>query len=100
MDDGRKQIRKDVKKAKHILDTIKNNLIKTKNHAYNDTIKHGISMFFSNYNVDERAHETPGSIDYPVSGTETGLVGIEYMTRYLKKLYFENTSANSLMTVI
>lgn len=91
LDDGRKQIRKDVQKAKHILDTIKNNLIKTKNHAYNDTIKHGIPMFFANYNVDERAHETPGSIDYPISGTEIGFVGIEYMTRYLKKLYLENT---------
>lgn len=87
---GNELIKKQVKDAKILYDYINNHRIMTENLAYNDTIQSGIKMFFDTYDPDFFAHETPGSIDYPLE-VPTELCGIEYMSSYLQNLYIENS---------
>lgn len=79
-----------VRSAKRLLGTVKANRIQTDNIAYNATVNDGLGCFFSSYNADFAAHETPGSIDYPLSCDKMDLTGIEYITKYLQTLYLEN----------
>lgn len=60
------------------------------NQAYDETIEKGISFFFSRYDAQFAAHETPGSIDYPLCHDRAGLTGIEYILNYLQTLSLEN----------
>lgn len=87
---GKKLIEEQLDSAKELLDTVQKNCIVTDNVAYNDTIQNGLSIFFSAYDVDFTAHDTPGSIDYPLSSDNTELAGIEYIYNYLEKLFLEN----------
>jgi len=87
---GRKLAEKQIKSAVELLGAIRNDSIVTDNCAYNDTIENGISVFFSAYNADFAAHDTPASIDYPLSNDKMDLVGIEYIYNYLQKLFLEN----------
>lgn len=88
---GRKIIEKKINIAKHLLHLIQNEKIQTDNFAYNDTIENGLMGFFPKYDVDYAAHDTPGSIDYPLNIDKMDLVGIEYIYDYLQKFYWENT---------
>ena len=58
--------------------------------AYNDTLAEGLSMFFSSYDADFEAHDTPASIDYPLGNDKMNLTGVEYIFDYLQKLRLEN----------
>ena len=64
--------------------------LKTDVLAYNDTIGKGLDLFFSSYDIDYAAHETAGSIDYPLSNDNMQLTGIEYIQQYIQKLQLEN----------
>ena len=55
-----------------------NHGIKTENYAYNDTVGYGIPLFFKEYKSEFEAHNTPGSIDYPLFQDKMELVGVEY----------------------
>jgi hypothetical protein len=61
----------------------------TNNRAWLDTIRHGLPLFFSSYDAVYAAHETPGSIDYPLCVDINRLSGIEYIGVYIKKLCIE-----------
>ena len=86
---GRKLIEENFLKTKAQLQFIQDNCLSTDVIAYNDTIG-GLSMFFSSYDIDYESHETPASIDYPLSNDNTNLTGIEYISEYLHKLQLEN----------
>ena len=87
---GRKLVEIQFYKAKQLFTTIQGNCPVINNYAYNATIEKGIPLFFATYDLNFAAHETPGSIDYPVSNDQMELVGIEYISGYLKKLFWEN----------
>ena len=87
---GQKLIEKQLDSAQQLLKAIQNDSIVTDNYAYHDTIQNGIPIFFSAYDADFGAHDTPASIDYPLSNDKMDLVGIEYIYSYLQKLLMEN----------
>ena len=87
---GRKLTEVQLDNAKGLFNIIQDDCLVTDNYAYNDTIQNGISGFFSAYDADFAAHETPASIDYPLSNDQMDLVGIEYIYSYLQKLFWEN----------
>lgn len=87
---GKKLIRIQLDSSRQLLYAIQNDSLVTDNCAYNDTIQNGLPIFFSAYDVDFAAHDTPASIDYPLSNDKMDLVGIEYIYSYLQKLFLEN----------
>ena len=87
---GNKLIEIQLDNAKQLLYALQNDSIVTDNCAYNDTLQNGIPIFFSAYDIDFAAHDTPASIDYPLSNDKMDLVGIEYIYNYLQKLFLEN----------
>ncbi|WP_243454591.1 DUF6179 domain-containing protein [Desulfosporosinus fructosivorans] len=87
---GKQLVRLQLDSARQLLSAIQNDSIITDNCAYNDTIQNGLPIFFSAYDVDFAAHDTPASIDYPLSNDRMDLVGIEYIYCYLQKLSLEN----------
>lgn len=87
---GRKLIDKKINIAKHLLHLVQHERIEIDNLAYNDTVENGLSGFFSSYDPDFAAHDTPCSIDYPLNIDKMELVGIEYIFEYLQKIYWEN----------
>ncbi len=64
--------------------------LQTDNQAYIDTLDYGIPLFFKEYDIRFASHDTPGSIDYPLSVNIEDLVGIEYMEAYLGSMLIEN----------
>ncbi|MDF3002756.1 MAG: hypothetical protein K0Q48_2875 [Bacillota bacterium] len=87
---AKKQIEEDFLTAKDLLATIQNKLPYEEVLAYSDTLKEGIPMFFAAYDTDYGAHESPGSIDYPLSNDPMVLTGLEYLMDYLRKIQLEN----------
>ncbi len=61
----------------------------THNRAYLDTLNHGLPLFFSSYDKAYAAHESPGSIDYPLCVDVGRLTGIEYTDAYIETLAVE-----------
>jgi len=88
--DGQKLINRQFDSAKKLLESVQKNSITTDNCAYYDTVQKGLAAFFPAYDADFAAHDTPGSIDYPLCNDHMDLVGIEYIYSYLQKLYLEN----------
>lgn len=89
-EEGRKLIEIKFCSSKVLLDLVEKSMIKTENYAYNDTISYGIPLFFKEYNIEFDAHNTPGSIDYPLFEDKMDLIGLEYIHNYSKKLLIEN----------
>lgn len=87
---GRKLTEVQLEHARQLYNIIQNDCLATDNYAYNDTIQNGVAGFFRAYDADFAAHETPASIDYPLSSDKMELVGIEYIYSYLQKLFVEN----------
>ncbi|PKM83238.1 MAG: hypothetical protein CVU89_00320 [Firmicutes bacterium HGW-Firmicutes-14] len=87
---GKKLVEAQLEYTKQMYNEIRNNCIATDNCAYNDTIQSAIPAFFSAYDVEFAAHDTPASIDYPLSNDKMELTGIEYIHDYLQKLLLEN----------
>jgi hypothetical protein len=87
---GKLLIRGQLANARQLLEKVRDSQISIDNHAYNDTLQQGLPLFFTAYDVDFAAHETPGSIDYPLSSDRPDLVGSEYILNYLQTLLGEN----------
>ena len=96
--EGKKLVETQLEHAKQIYNQFQDNCIATGNHAYNDTLQNGIPAFFYAYDVDYAAHETPASIDYPLSSDKMELTGIEYINDYLQKLLMENQFCKNFTT--
>ncbi|NRY59754.1 hypothetical protein DZE40_000849 [Clostridium beijerinckii] len=88
--EGEKVLKIKIEESKELLKNVQKNKLKTGNYAYIDTINYGIPLFFIEYDSRFTAHETQGSIDYPLAIDEMDLVGIEYINEYLRKIDFEN----------
>lgn len=89
-DQSKRLVKKQVIEAKLLYKAVQKNRIQAGTLAYNDTIDHAISEFFTSYDIEFGAHETMASIDYPLCFDQMNTVGIEYIGGYLKKLYVEN----------
>ncbi len=87
---GKKRMEEDLREARKLLLTIQEDCFETDVFAYNDTLSEGLPMFFSSYDMDYGSHETPASIDYPLSSDKMDLTGIDYIYSYLRKLKLEN----------
>ncbi|ALB44799.1 DUF6179 domain-containing protein [Clostridium beijerinckii] len=88
--EGEKVLKTKIEESKDLLKNVQKSKLKTSNYAYIDTIDYGIPLFFIEYDSRFAAHEMQGSIDYPLAIDEMELVGIEYISEYLKKIDFEN----------
>jgi hypothetical protein len=86
---GRLRVEASVAEARLRLAAIQDSMLDTDNLAYNDTLCHGIPAFFADYDAEYGAHESPGSIDYPVCRVPA-LCGVEYISAYLTRLEMEN----------
>ena len=87
---GHDLIKKKIADSKKLLDEIQKNKLKVDNYSYNDTIDHGIPLFFKEYEDFFAANETLGSIDYQLYIDNMNYVGIEYINNYLEILSLEN----------
>lgn len=87
---GQKLIDTNLVNAKKLLRFVQQNRLATDVLAYNDTLDAGLPEFFSSYDTDYGAHETPASVDYPLGNDSMNLTGIEYISQYLHKLRLEN----------
>jgi hypothetical protein len=87
---GRAIIGSRIDMAKQLFEAVRNQRISTGNLEYHETVDNGIAVFFAEYDPDFAAHETPSSIDYPLSLALPGLTGIEYIDAYLQQLLMEN----------
>ncbi len=86
---GIKRIKACFEMSKELLEKVKTGRLPIEMHAYNDTIDQ-LPIFFSSYDCEFSAHESEGSIDYPLCVDRMDSVGIEYINGYLQKLYWEN----------
>lgn len=87
---GKIMIVNQLSKARELLKTIEHDRFVTDNQAYHDTVQNGLPGFFAAYDADYAAHDTPGSIDYPLGQDISDLAGIEYIYSYLYHLNLEN----------
>jgi len=91
---GKKLLENKFANAEKLLDAVRNNCLVTDHCAYNDTIRTGLLLFFSAYDIDFAAHDIPASIDYPLSNDQMELAGVEYIYNYLQILFWENQFCN------
>ncbi len=59
--------------------------------TWQSTMHTGLAEFFAGYNVYDAAHDTPGLLDYPTALPLDGAGGIEYISRYIKRLMLEDS---------
>ena len=80
-----------VNKTKLFYNTIfKNNILNVNNYFYNITINEGISSFFKNYNTSYETDNHLINLDYNPYLKITNLYGIEYISKVLEYLNYEN----------
>jgi hypothetical protein len=79
-----------VSKAGQLLKELQKNRLEINNYAYQDTISTGLSEFFHDYNIEYGAHDTPCSIDYPLYGNISNLLGVEFIYDYLRRFSLEH----------
>lgn len=90
LETGRNLIKETIEESKKLLEDIMENKLKVNNYSYDDTIDHGISLFFEEYEYFFAPHEGSGSIDYQLYMDNMNYKGIEYIRNYLKILSLEN----------
>jgi hypothetical protein len=66
------------------------NLLQTDNVFYSSTIVDAIKGFFKLYYPEFAAQEIHITADYPVYNPVEGLLGIEFIRKYLECIYYEN----------
>lgn len=80
-----------VNKTKLFYNTIfKNNILNVDNYFYNITINEGITSFFKNYNTSYETDNHLINLDYNPYLKMTNLYGIEYISKVLEYLNYEN----------
>lgn len=89
-DCGRRRLDIKLKAAKQMHAMVLKNMLKTKNYTYNSTLVGGIQGFFKLYDPDYNSREIHITADYPIANPIEGLVGIEFIEKYLESIYYEN----------
>ena len=92
--EGQKELKEKITEAKKLYAKVRTSRIETLNYAYNATLDEGLKCFFPDYDWEFSAAETPGMIDYPISGNEIKTEGVEYILTYLERLLYENRYCN------
>ncbi|NLY92359.1 MAG: hypothetical protein GX081_12245 [Firmicutes bacterium] len=88
---GKKLVHTRFQAAKWIYNMVQKNKLDTLNHSYNSTLsENGIGIFFKAYNREYEAHDFPASIDYQLCHPVDDLAGVEFIQKYLERLYLEN----------
>lgn len=95
LETGRALIKETFDESKKLLEYIIKNRLKINNYSYEDTIEHGIPLFFKEYEYFFTPHEGSGSIDYQLYMDNMNYKSIEYIRNYLKILSFENEFCNN-----
>lgn len=90
LENGRDLIKETFDESKKLLEYITKNKLKINNYSYDDTIDHGIPLFFKEYEYFFTPHEGSGSIDYQLYMDNMNYKGIEYIRNYIKILSLEN----------
>jgi hypothetical protein len=86
---GQRDIEEQIQMGKQLLERAKLSAPKLVNRSYLDTLR-ALETFFQKYDDRYFAHVTPCSIDYQLCVQSTGLSGIEYICKYLRRLNIEN----------
>ncbi len=86
--EGRAKLDQSVKKARRLYYLVQKTALPVDLPCYREAIE-GISGFFSAYDPEFCAHETPGDFDYPLS-LSCEESGITWMLHYLNTMYWEN----------
>lgn len=68
----------------------KNNILKTDNYFYNITLYEGITSFFKKYNTSYETDNHLINLDYNPYLKITNLYGVEYISKFLEYLNYEN----------
>ncbi len=96
---GISEIDKLINKTKLFYSTIfLNNLVSNDNYFYNSTLKDGITGFFKVYNRSYDAHNIFINVDYEPFLPRPRLQGIEFISRYLEMINYENVFCNRFDT--
>jgi hypothetical protein len=90
-DRGQVQLRELLADAKAQYAALQKNCVPLCSHTWQSTIHTGLAEFFAVYHVYDAAHGSPGLIDYPTALPLEDAVGIEFITRYLKRLELEDS---------
>lgn len=74
---------------------VKDNMVKTANHVYNDTVFGGIQGFLKIYDPDFDAQNMKITADYPLyNNLIEKLEGVEFIKEYVNGIYLENEFCN------
>ena len=91
---GQELLRKRVRSARVLHQSIKASLFESENVFYRATLIDGMEGFFRLYNPDFFAQETHINADYPAYLPVNDLTGIEFIEQYLRNLSCENRLLN------
>ena len=95
---GKEALLRQLSAARALLNAAQRSALHVGMVAYKDTLFQGIPDFFTIYETEFSAHQTPGSIDYPLCVMDHSLTGVQYIYQYLLHLYFENLFCNKFST--
>lgn len=95
---GKEALLRQLSAARALLNAAQRSALHVGMVAYKDTLFQGIPDFFTIYETEFSAHQTPGSIDYPLCVMDYSLTGVQYIYQYLLHLYFENLFCNKFST--
>lgn len=88
---GQTELRELLSAAKARYATLIKNGVPLGSVTWQSTMYTGLAEFFAAYHVYDTPHESPGLIDYPTALPLDGAGGVEYITRYLKRLTLEDS---------
>lgn len=95
---GREKLELMIKDAKRNYRNLLIYKLDSENIIYNETINYGIQGFFKLYNPEYSAYEIHITADYPVFNSINNLLGIEFISKYIKSIYLENKFCNYFNT--
>lgn len=90
-DRGQAELRELLSRAKTQYARLLKNSVPLGSVTWQRTMHTGLAEFFAGYHVYDAAHDSPGLIDYPTALPLEGAGGIEYISRYLKRLALEDS---------
>lgn len=87
---GLEQVRAKLQTARRLWLQVRASMLDVPQLAYTDTINQAIPEFLDSYDPLFAAHETMGSLDYPLALPEWRQTGINFLAVYLQRLQQEN----------
>jgi hypothetical protein len=88
---GQSELRNLLAESKALYAVLLKNSMPLGSVTWQSTMHTGLAEFFAAYHVYDAAHESPGLLDYPTALPLEGAGGIEYISRFLKRLAMEDS---------